>query len=271
MQRSTEGLKDAYASVLAEVNRWFQNNFLTLNLNKTNLVQFSAKTIVNTPDCIERGQNQLINSQITNFLGLTLDYTLSWSPHIARICSKLQSACYILRILKLTLTPPNLKMIYFAYFHSIMSYGIIFGGNSADNDKIFKLQKRAIRIMTNSNSRTSCHELFKELGILPLCSQYILSLALFVAKNMDDFMHPCNTRYNTNLHPPTARLTKYQKGAYFTGIKSYNCLPTKIKQLSGDLNKFKQALKKFLSAGSFYTIEEFLEWTSISELHASYS
>ena len=83
MQRSTEGLKDAYASVLAEVNRWFQNNFLTLNLNKTNLVQFSAKTIVNTPDCIERGQNQLINSQITNFLGLTLDYTLSWSPHIA--------------------------------------------------------------------------------------------------------------------------------------------------------------------------------------------
>ena len=126
VQRSTEGLKDAYASVLAEVNRWFQNNFLTLNLNKTNLVQFAAKTIVNTPDCIELGQNQLINSQITNFLGLTLDYTLSCSPHIARICSKLQSACYILRILKLTLTPPNLKMIYFLYFHSIMSYDIIF-------------------------------------------------------------------------------------------------------------------------------------------------
>ena len=133
--------------------------------------------------------------------------------------------------------------------------------------------------MTNSNSRTSCRILFKELGILTLCSQYILSLALFVAKNMDDFIinsdiHPCNTRYNTNLHPPSARLTKYQKGAYFTGIKAYNCLPIKIKkikQLSGDLNKFKQALKKFLSAGSFYTIEEFLEWTSISDLHASYS
>ena len=154
-----------------------------------------------------RCQNQLINSQITNFLGLTLDYTLSWSPHIARICSKLQTACYILRILKLTLIPPNLKMIYFAYFHSIMSYGIIFWGNPADNDKIFKLQKRAIRIMTNSNSRTSCRELFKELGILTLCSQYILLLALFVAKNMDDFIinsdiHPCNTCYNTNLHPP---------------------------------------------------------------------
>ena len=34
-------------------------------------------------------------------------------------------------------------MIYFAYFHSIMSYGIIFWGNSTDNDVIFKLQKKS--------------------------------------------------------------------------------------------------------------------------------
>jgi hypothetical protein len=58
--------------------------------------------------------------------------------------------------------------------------------------------------MTNSSNRTSCRGLFKESGILPLCSQYILSLALFVAKNMDDFIinsniHPHNTRSNTNL------------------------------------------------------------------------
>jgi hypothetical protein len=36
VQRSLEGLKDDYASVLTKVNRWFQNNSLTLNLNKTN-------------------------------------------------------------------------------------------------------------------------------------------------------------------------------------------------------------------------------------------
>jgi hypothetical protein len=168
------------------------------------------------------------------------------SLHIARICNKLRSTCYILRILKPTLTAQNLKMIYFAYFHSIMSYGIIFWGNSVDNDEIFKLQKRAIRVMTNSSNRTSCRGLFKELGILPLCSQYILLLALFVAKNMVDFIinsdiHPHNTRSNTNLRPSLARLTKYRKGAYFSGIKVYNCLPIRIKQLSGDVNKFKLA------------------------------
>jgi hypothetical protein len=177
-----------HASVLTKVNRCFQNNSLTLNLNKTNLVHFAVKLTVNIPDYIELGQNQLINSQIINFLDLTLDYTLSWSPHIAQICNKLRSACYIPRILKATLTAQNLKTIYFTYFHSIMSDGIIFWGNSADNDLIFKFQKRAIRVMTNSSNRTFCRGLFKEMGILPLCSQYILSLMLFVAKNMDDFI-----------------------------------------------------------------------------------
>jgi hypothetical protein len=66
---------------------------------------------------------------------------------------------------------------------------------------------------------------------------------------MDDFIinsdiHPHNTRSNTNLHPSLARLTKYKKGTYFSGIKVYNCLPARIKQLSGDVNKFKLALKK---------------------------
>ena len=195
---------------------------------------------------------------------------------LKRISNKLKSACYILRILKPTLTLQNLKMIYFAYFHSIISYGIIFWENSANSDEIFKLQKRAIRIMTNSNKGTSCHELFQDLGILPLCSQNILSLALFVAKNTDGFtinsgIHPCNTWYNTNLPPPLARLTKYQKGVYYSGIKAYNCLPIRIKQLSGDLNKFKEALRKFLLVGSFYTIQEFLKLSTQSILCASYS
>jgi hypothetical protein len=93
---------------------------------------------------------------------------------------------------------------------------------------------------------------------------------------MDDFIinsniHPHNTQSNTNLHLSLARLAKYKKGAYFSGIKVYNCLPTRIKQLSGDVNKFKLAFKKFLSAGSFYFIEEFLERTTLSDLNALYS
>ena len=43
----------------------------------------------------------------------------------------------------------TLRSIYFAYFHSIASYGIIFGGNSSYS------KKRIIRIMVGAHPRTS--------------------------------------------------------------------------------------------------------------------
>jgi len=48
----------------------------------------------------------------------------------------------------------------------------------------------------------------------------------------------------------------YQKGVYYSGIKIYNHLPTAIKDLSDDKNKFKPALKKYLSHNSFYSLKE---------------
>jgi len=75
------------------------------------------------------------------------------------------------------------RMVYFAYIHSIMSYGIILGGNQPQSEKIFKIQKRVFRIITNSSAKDSCRELFKKLEIQPLYSQYIFSLSIFVIKN----------------------------------------------------------------------------------------
>jgi len=79
--------------------------------------------------------------------------------------------------------PETLRMVYFAYIHSIMSCGIIFWRNQPYSDKIFKMQKRMIRIVTNSRMRDSCRELFKKLEILPLYSEYVFSISIFVIKN----------------------------------------------------------------------------------------
>jgi len=81
-----------------------------------------------------------------------------------------------------------LKMIYFSYVHSVMSHGIIFWGNSHYIDSIFKIQKRIIRIVTNTGRHDSCHQLYKQLQILPLPSQYIFSLLVFVKKNRGLFL-----------------------------------------------------------------------------------
>lgn len=65
-------------------------------------------------------------------------------------------------------------MVYYAYFHPIIYYGIIFWGNSSYATNIFCVQKRVLRIMTGN--RNSCRQLFKTRRILPLRCQYIYSL-----------------------------------------------------------------------------------------------
>jgi hypothetical protein len=109
-----------------------------------------------------------------------------------------------------------LRTIYFSYVHSIMSYGIIFWGNSHYSDSIFKIQKRIIRIITNTGRHDSCCQLYKQLQILSLPSQYIFSLLIFVNKNRDLFqsnseIHDINTHYNYNLHLPSTNLTQCKK------------------------------------------------------------
>jgi len=155
-------------------------------------------------------------------------------------------------------------MVYFAYIQSIISYRIIFwgGGNQPYGDKIFKIQKRVIRIITSSRPRDSCRELSKNLEILPLYSQYIYSISIYVVKNTHLFhtnnqTHSIHTRFKTNLHPPTANLTKFQKTVYYSAIKIFNNLPHEIKDLANDILPFRHALKRFLPTNSFYNSKEY--------------
>jgi len=83
-------------------------------------------------------------------------------------------------------------------------------------------KKKAIRIMEGSGNRVSCRNLFKKLQILPLTSQYKLSLLMFVVQNKNLFStntenHNIDTIQRNNLHLPQANLTIYQKGAIIQG------------------------------------------------------
>jgi len=159
-------------------------------------------------------------------------------------------------------------MVYYSYFHSIMTYGWIFWGNSYYSNIILRLQKRIIRIIVGIRGRESCREHFKKLNILPLQSQYILSLLLIVVDNGDYFkvnseIHNINTRTKLNLHRPISNLLAYQKGTYYSGIRVFNSLPSQVKNLSHNRNQFKCALKSFLYFHSFYTLDEYFSCNKI--------
>ena len=65
----------------------------------------------------------------------------------------MSAASYALRQVKYVLSTDSLKLIYFAHVQSIMNYGLIFWDNSPSAKKVFKLQKKIIRIIANIGMR----------------------------------------------------------------------------------------------------------------------
>jgi IS1 family transposase len=133
----------------------------------------------------------------------------------------------------------TLRSIYFVYYHSVASYGIIFGGNSSYSKKIFTLQNRIIRIMVGAHPRTSCRRLFKKLEILTVPSQYIYSFMRFFIGNQEKFrtnssVHNINTRNKHHLHRPVANLSCFQKSASYSGIRIFNSLPRSITNIKDE-------------------------------------
>jgi hypothetical protein len=127
-----------------------------------------------------------INKTIcTQFLGVTLDSTLSWQGQITKVIAKLNSACFAIRALKLFSNIENPRIVYFAYVHSINTYGLPFWGNAV-NSKNVLTQKRITGVIMNVNPKISCRGLSKCLHILPFYSQYMYSLLLLVGKLLPD-------------------------------------------------------------------------------------
>jgi hypothetical protein len=131
------------------------------------------------------------------------------------------------------------------------------------------MQKRIVRILMGCNNRVSCRNLFKGLGILPLISQYICLLMLFVVENKNLFIlnseiYTKSTRQISNLYQPTTNYTLYQKAVHHMGIKIFNSLPLCIKDISNNVRKFEISLIQFLHTHSFYPTEEYFQYNSIS-------
>jgi hypothetical protein len=156
----------------------------------------------------------------------------------------------------------TIKSIYFAQFHSIMKYRIIFWGNSHTSRKILTLQRKIIRIMASVKPRNSCRSMFKRLEILTRLYEYIFSLMNFKVNNQEYFqthsaLHSINTR-NVYDHIPAVNLSCFQKSTCYCGIKIFNSLPCSHKHFVNKKVQFKATLKIYLNTQSFYSVGEFL-------------
>ncbi len=243
------------SNVMEDMEKWFTINGLKLNLDKTQIIKFSARKSNN--DEINFFPNLV---QSSSFLGIELDESISWKVQLNKINNKIRSQSYVFFHLRECVSVETIKVVYFAYVESILRYGIVLWGQAAGITSVLRLQKRIIRVMTNSHPRSNCKPLFKKLSILTVVGLYIFEILAYmhtIKNHIPEtlrFQHSYNTRNGTNFRLPNHRLTIFEKSPLYAGLRLYNELPTTYKSLSPD--QFRTKLKNELIARSPYSMQE---------------
>ncbi|CAH2211312.1 jg23354 [Pararge aegeria aegeria] len=251
---------DEVNRVMSHVSHWFTVNNLLLNAKKTKCVEFILPNVKKIDKNIMINGESLKIETSTVFLGVTLDNKLQWGAHIDSLAGKLSSAAYAVRKIRQITDVEIARLVYFAYFHSVMSYGILLWGKAADIETIFILQKRAVRSIYKLKSRESLREKFKEIGILTVASQYIYNNIVFVRQHISLYKQKVdiNSRLTRNGHKLVSsayRLRKVQGSFVGLSIRFYNMIPKVILDLP--MHKFKEFVKTHLLERGYYTIDEF--------------
>ena len=168
---SSNSLNDLFInsnSILAKVAEWFACNRLSINYKKTDYLLFHISQIINTDLILKLDNNILERKNDIKFLGLILDYKLSWSEHINLLYKKLSQDIALLKLASYSLPQESLLSLYYAFFYSHIIYGIEFwsASNVTSQVPIKLLQKRAIRIINHSFYLAHTEPIAKSLNII---------------------------------------------------------------------------------------------------------
>lgn len=259
-----------YSSILEGCNtyyyslqNWFNCNNLILNSEKTICILFRNVNSVPMPDSLELRNGSINISSSTKFLGLHIDEKLKWIEHVNNLSLKLSNACFGLRSLQTILDMAALKTVYYGVFYSRIRYGIIFWGQSTEINRIFLLQKRAVRIILKAKRLDSCRGLFRSNNLLTVYGIYVYESLMFLYKHNNYFdnnqlSHDYNTRLrNLNYVYPLHRLTVTENGLHYACIKLYNYLPVSIRNCEGKY--FKLRLREYITNLEPYSLNEYYD------------
>ena len=239
-----------------ETREWFSANGLLLNTSKTINMTFAL------------GRQNMTRSS-GGFLGFQLDTGLVWASHSDSVTKRLSSVVFLLRRLSPTVSSHVLKLAYYGLFHGIMSYGILLWGHSTMMQKVFGVQRRAIRVLCGLNYREECRGHFVEMGIMTAPSLYILECLKYIRSEAAepathaDF-HSYNTRHRENISVTFKRLERSRNGINYYAAQMYNVIDRGVRVLP--VKSFLTIMKKHLLKKAYYSIDEFLNDTRMSQI-----
>ena len=241
---------------MKKIEKWFSDNYLTLNTNKTNYMVFSKRRQPFNFS-INLSSVSLDEVKEIKFLGIWLDKNLKWDYHTTSVSNKISRFLGLISRFSSFVSSSSMLAMYYSFIYPHLIYGILLWGNSSNSnlEKIFLLQKRFLRLL--SDSSTGCRETAVKFSILPIHNLFKYHLLNFMFRRIkhglnQDILsinfptHSHNTRQNHHIYIPRFRTSLASRSFFISGPRFWNNLPVTLRNLSS-FNIFKKRLKHDLS------------------------
>ena len=237
-------------SELEPVYNWLVMNKIKINYDKSKFIVYSYRKRYELGP-LKFGNSQLHSTDNTKFLGLIIDKNLNFKAHVASVSNKISKVVGVLYRLNKILSIDHLNSIYSALLvpHIMYCLEIWYGSLQGNRDRIFKLQKKAVRAINLLPYNEHTHDAFKSMGVLKLddLSKLMLSVFIFKQQNMvsQSDVHSHYTRHRNNLVVPFYNLSRTQTTWLYQSTLLWGSVPDQIKD-TDKIGIFKSRLKKFL-------------------------
>ena len=243
-------IKSKLESELVPVYNWLKMNKIKINLDKSKFMPFSYGKKYNL-NSLNFGNGSITACENIKFLGILVDNHLNFRNHTSSICTKISIVVGLLFRLNNILPAETLATLYSALLVPHILYGIeIWHGALLENhDRIFKLQKKAIRAINSLEYNHPTNDFFKNMEMLKLKDIYKQRLLIFMFKNQNftthSDLHSYNTRRRQDIVLPRFNRTRSQTSFFYNGIVAWNSIPMEIRSLQYQ-GAFKNAVKNLL-------------------------
>lgn len=241
---SWKDTQDEMNEILSFVNKWLVLNKLSLNINKTVYMTFgnycdSVPHDVEVKIC----DTNLKRVECYKYLGIDIDYNVKWDKHIDSIVKKTKYLLFIFYKMAKIMQTKTLLMLYYAFFNSIIIYGIIAWGGLYKNSlrPLQNLQNRILKIIYKNKFVT----IGRPLNIEQLFTFESLVYHYDELKNIYKDQ-TINTR-KKSIQLPKISKTISNKNSYIVAIRTFNSLTNDLKNLEYSKETIKKKLKQWVT------------------------
>ena len=170
---------------LRKIVEWLNCNKVSLNIDKTQYIIFrSTKKCPLVTSRLVINIEKVKHVKSITFLGVIIDECLNWTNHINTVKCKVARGIGILCKARKVLKSSTLLTLYNSFVFPYICYCIEVWGSACDKyiSSLFKVQKRAVRIINASSYLAHTQPIFAKLNILNIYKIYKFKVALLMYK-----------------------------------------------------------------------------------------